>query len=86
MRRTLALQESGRTRDGFVAFPRLLASLYLGATHAPPLASGPRNTLDNAWIELQTGRDQTGRPARTLDRGSWDLLPQYVDGFSGRTP
>src|SRR5262249_5752502 len=33
-RRTAVLRQSGRTRDGFVAFPQLLRRLYLGVADA----------------------------------------------------
>ena len=80
-RRTSVLRESGRTRDGFVAFPKLLRSLYLGAAEANASEKGILNTLDNDWVELDAGRQQIGGDARRLDAGAWSLLPAYLAGF-----
>jgi spermidine synthase len=80
-RRTRALRESGRTRDGFVAFPRLLRSLYLGVVEGPLPAAAQRNTLENGWLELHASQDQLGSAARYLDAGTWQLLPRYLGGL-----
>ncbi len=85
-RRAGVMRDSGRTRDGFVAFPKLLRSLYLGDADATASEQGVLNTLDNSWIELDAGRAQVGRRARGLDAGTWSLLPAYLSGFRPAAP
>ena len=81
-RRTRTLRGSGRTRDGFVAFPQLLRSLYLGVADGPLPDHTQLNTLDNGWLELRASRDQLGSATRYLDAGTARRPSEYLGGFS----
>lgn len=83
--RTAALRQTGRTRDGFVAFPNLVRSLYVGVADGA-LPAGVRNTLDNGWIERRAGLDQIGRQWRYLDAETRAHLPEYVGDFATGAP
>ena len=85
-RRTAAMRASGRTRDGFVAFPALLRSLYLGVADGALPVGLPRNTLDDGWIERRAGLDQIGREWRYLDVETAATLPQYLQDFATGAP
>jgi spermidine synthase len=85
-RRSAVLRESGRTRDGFVAFPQLVRALYVGVADGGAPGVAVRNTLDNGWIERRAGLDQVGRTWRYLDEGTWSSLPEYLRDFSLAAP
>jgi spermidine synthase len=85
-RRTAVLRQTGRTRDGFVAFPNLVRALYVGVADGTPPSAGVRNTLDNGWIERRAGLDQIGRRWRYLDADTWALYPEYIGDFATAGP